>query len=254
MAGTTGRGGTTGTAGTGGSGGSGTDPDIVVWYKFDDASGTTATDSSGNNRNGTLTSLGGGSAAFSTTNKVPPRSLNLTSSSATVGGYVTVPASMQTMGATTAVTISMWVYIRTARQWARVFDFGNSSTTGYMFLTVQQNTSTPNSPRLAITKTTNTAEEQINMTTPALLSTGAWHHLAVTLGAGATYTGTLYIDKVAVGSNTAMTLRPSDLGNTANNWLGRSQFTANDTMFDGFIDDFRIYKRALTAAEISALP
>ena len=165
-----------------------------------------------------------------------------------------VPASMQTMGATTAVTISMWVYIRTARQWARVFDFSNSMSTGYMFLTVQQNTSTPNSPRLAITKTTNTAEEQINMTTPALLSTGTWHHIAVMLGAGTTYTGTLYIDKVAVGSNTAMTLRPSDLGNTANNWLGRSQFTTNDSMFDGFIDDFRIYKRALTAAEITALP
>jgi len=227
----------------------------VLWYKFDDASGTTATDSSGNSRNGTLTNLGGGTApAFSTTNKVPPRSLNLTSSSATVGGYVVAPASMQTMGATTAVTIAMWVNIRTARQWARVFDFGNSMSTGYMFITVQQNMSTPNSPRLAITKTTNAAEEQINMTTPAPLSTNTWHHLAFTLGAGTPYTGTIYIDKVAVGNNPNMTLRPSDLGNTTNNWIGRSQFTANDSMFDGFIDDFRIYKRALTAAEISALP
>jgi hypothetical protein len=161
---------------------------------------------------------------------------------------------MQTMGATTAVTISMWVYIRTGRQWARVFDFGNSMSTGYMFITVQQNMSTPNSPRLAISKTDNSAEQQINMTTPAPLSTGAWHHLAFTLGAGTTYTGTIYIDKVAVGNNPNMTLRPSDLGNTTNNWIGRSQFTANDSMFDGFIDDFRIYKRALTAAEISALP
>ena len=91
------------------------------------------------------------------------------------------------------------------------------------------------------------------MTTPAALSTGAWHHLAVVLGAGATYTGTLYIDKVAVGTNAAMTLRPSNLGNTANNFIGRSAFAA-DPYFDGYIDDFRIYKRALTAAEITALP
>ena len=89
---------------------------------------------------------------------------------------------------------------------------------------------------------------------PGALSTNTWHHLAFTLGAGTPYTGTIYIDKVAVGNNPNMTLRPSDLGNTTNNWIGRSQFTANDSMFDGFIDDFRIYKRALTAAEISALP
>jgi hypothetical protein len=252
--GTSGSGGIAGAGGAGGTGGTGIDPDIVLWYKFDDASGTVATDSSGNNRNGTLTSVGGGSAAFSTTNKVPPRSLNLTSSSPTVGGYVIAPASMQTMGATTAVTISMWVYIRTGRQWARVFDFGNSMSTGYMFITVQQNMSTPNSPRLAISKTDNSAEQQINMTTPAPLSTGAWHHLAFTLGAGTTYTGTIYIDKVAAGSNNTMTLRPSDIGNTVNNWIGRSQFTANDSLFDGYIDDLRIYKRALTAAEITALP
>ena len=49
-----------------------------------------------------------------------------------------------------------------------------------------------------------------------------------------------------------MTLRPSDLGNTANNWIGRSAFTA-DPYFDGLVDDFRVYNRALTAAEITAL-
>ena len=99
----------------------------------------------------------------------------------------------------------------------------------------------------------NGAEETINMTTPALLSVGVWHHLAVTLAAGSPYTGTLYIDKMVAGTNTAMTLRPSTLGNTPNNWIGRSQF-AVDPMFDGLIDDFRIYSRALSATEIAALP
>jgi hypothetical protein len=50
-----------------------------------------------------------------------------------------------------------------------------------------------------------------------------------------------------------MTLHPSNLGNTTNNWIARSQF-AVDPLFDGFIDDFRIYSRALSAAEIAALP
>ena len=50
-----------------------------------------------------------------------------------------------------------------------------------------------------------------------------------------------------------MTLRPSNLASTTNNWIGRSQF-AVDPLFDGLIDDFRIYSRALTATEIAALP
>ena len=49
-----------------------------------------------------------------------------------------------------------------------------------------------------------------------------------------------------------MTLRPSDIGNTANNWIGRSAFSG-DVYFAGLLDDFRIYNRALTAAEITML-
>jgi hypothetical protein len=197
--------------------------------------------------------MGTGTAAFSTTRQVGTGSLNLASASNTVGGFATVSASLNTMGATTAVTIACWVNVRTNRIWQRVFDFGSSSTTTYMFLTTQQAMLAPNSPRFAITTAGNTAEQVIEMTTRATLTTGVWHHLAVVLGAGATYTGILYLDKVAVGSNAAMNLRPSDLGNSVNNWIGRSQFAA-DSLFDGQIDDFRIYKRALTAAEIAALP
>ncbi len=49
-----------------------------------------------------------------------------------------------------------------------------------------------------------------------------------------------------------MTLHLSDVVTTTLNWLGRSPFT-NDPFFNGSLDDFRIYKRALSATEISAL-
>ena len=248
-----GTGGAPGVGGTPGTGGAIVDVDLVAWYRFDETTGTSATDSSGHARTATLGTMGTGTATFSTTRQVGTGSLNLASSSSTVGGFATVPASLDTMGATTAVTIACWVNVRTGRTWQRAFDFGSSSTTTYMFLTTQQAAVTPNSPRFAITTGGNTTEQVIDMTTRAALSTGVWHHLAVVLGAGATYTGTLYIDKVAVGTNPAMSLRPSDLGNSLNNWIGRSQF-AVDVLFDGQIDDFRIYKRALTAAEIAALP
>ena len=243
-----------GGAGVGGAGGA-IDVALVAWYKLDDGSGTTAVDSSGHARNATLSALGGGTAAaFSTTHQVGTGSVNLSSAGTQgVGSLLTVPASLQTMGATTAITIACWVNVRTNRAWERIFDFGNGMATGYMFLTAQQAQATPNSVRFAISQTGNTGEQAINMTTPAVLSTGVWHHVAITLGAGTTYTGTLYIDKAVAGTNNAMTLRPSNLGNTPNNWVGQSQF-AVDPMFDGFIDDFRIYSRALNAAEIAALP
>jgi hypothetical protein len=49
-----------------------------------------------------------------------------------------------------------------------------------------------------------------------------------------------------------MSLHPSDLGSTPNNYFGRSQY-ASDPYLDGSLDEIRIYDRALTTAEISAL-
>ena len=66
------------------------------------------------------------------------------------------------------------------------------------------------------------------------------------------YTGSLYVNGVVVKTNPSMTLHMSDVGATTMNWLGRSPFTADPT-FNGSLDDFRMYKRALTATEIAAL-
>ena len=73
--------------------------------------------------------------------------------------------------------------------------------------------------------------------------------MAVVLGTGG---GTLYVDGAAVATNASLTLRPMNLATTANVWLGRSQMSATP-IFDGDIDDFRIYDRALTATEIAAV-
>jgi len=82
----------------------------------------------------------------------------------------------------------------------------------------------------------------------AALPIGGWHHVAVTLNGS---TGTLYVDGVQVGQNTAMTLKPSSLGSTTLNRIGRSQY--NDPYLMGRIDEFRIYGRALSAAEVASL-
>jgi hypothetical protein len=53
-----------------------------------------------------------------------------------------------------------------------------------------------------------------------------------------------------------MTLHASDVGATSNNYLGRSQFNgaaSGDPLFNGSLDDFRVYKRALSQQEIADL-
>jgi hypothetical protein len=48
-----------------------------------------------------------------------------------------------------------------------------------------------------------------------------------------------------------MTLKPSNMGTTTQNWIGRSQYA--DPYLNGRVDDFRIYNKALTAGEITVL-
>ena len=197
-----------------------------------ESSGTTAVDTSGNGRNGIIV----GGASFAT--GLIGNDLSL----AGVDGHADLPDGL--LGTVRDFTAAVWVRLRTDRNWQRVFDFGNSTTVN-MFLTPRS--STNNTVRFAITTGGNATEQRLNGT--AALPTGVWKHVVVVLGSAG---GTLYVDGVQVATNAGLTLRPADLGTTVNNWVGRSQYAA-DPYFDGEIDDFRLYLRALTAAEVTAL-
>jgi hypothetical protein len=126
--------------------------------------------------------------------------------------------------------------------WQRVFDFG-TGTTVYMFLSPRQ--STGGTMRFAI-RTATVAEQVVD---GPIMSVG-WHHMAVAINSTA-MTMNLYLDGELVGS-AATTLLPKDLGNTTQSWIGRSQYEA-DAYFTGSIDDFRIYNRVLSEAEVRYL-
>jgi hypothetical protein len=156
--------------------------------------------------------------------------------------YVAMPAGI--LAGATACTLATWVRLDAITNWVRIFDLG-SGTTANMFLTAAASSGTA---RFAITSSGSAGEQRINA--PAALPTGTWTHVAVTLGAGA---GVLYVNKAEVARTTGMTLTPAALGSTTQNWIGRSQY-GSDPYLDGAVDDFRVYSRALSAAEIAALP
>lgn len=155
--------------------------------------------------------------------------------------YVELPDGI--VNGRTDFTIAAWVNRATTggQTWARVFDFGTGTNTN-MFLTVNAGGA---GLRFAITTGGGGAEQRI--TAAPQLPTG-WQHVAVTLSGT---TGTLYLNGVPVGTNDNMTLNPSSLGNTTNNWIGRSQYP--DPMLNGTVDEFQIYDRALSEAEVQSL-
>ncbi|NGO42325.1 beta-L-arabinofuranosidase domain-containing protein [Streptomyces ureilyticus] len=155
--------------------------------------------------------------------------------------YVDLPAAV--LGGAAAITLSVWVKPTHNANWQRIFDFGNN-TTRYMYLAARNGSGVP---RFAITTNGPGGEQGLNGT--AALPLNQWSHLAVTISGN---TGTLYVNGARVAQNTSMTLNPAALGTLTNNWLGRSHFFT-DPVFAGAFDEFNVYSRALTAAQITSL-
>ena len=201
---------------------------LVADYRFDEAIGTTSSDLSGNCNTATMVG-----ATFSS---------GVTGNAATMNGkgqYVRLPAGI--VSTLIDFSIAAWVRVNVSQPFDRLFDFG-SGTNQYMYFT-------PSSPGrgFGISINTPNAEQDVYETTA--LPSGRWQHVAITLQGS---TGTLYISGVQVQQVTTLTLTPARLGVTMQNWLGRSQFPA-DPYFNGQIDNFRIYNRALSPAEVDQL-
>jgi len=208
-----------------------TDSNLVGWWKFDEGSGTIALDWSGQNNHGTLV----GNPLW--VDGFDGDALELDGAD----DYVALPIG-SVISSLTSSTFTIWVdFSNAGGAWQRIFDFGTGTGIN-MFLTPRTGTTGP--MRFAITTSGSGGE---NQATAASTLLSGWHHVAVTLSANSQR---VYLDGVVVASNTgAALLTPSDLGKTSNNWLGRSQYTA-DAYFRGSLDDFRIYDYALTQAEI----
>jgi hypothetical protein len=139
-------------------------------------------------------------------------------------------------------TVSLWV------NWAggssgiqRLFDFG-SSDIAYASLFLESNRT-----RFTTTGTTYYGERSIYYY--SAIPTNSWVHVAVTLSGAY---GVLYINGVQVATDDRIEFAPFQMGKTRQNWLGRSQYSA-DPYFNGRLQDFRLYNGALTAQQIAAL-
>ncbi|MDO3695327.1 LamG-like jellyroll fold domain-containing protein [Wenyingzhuangia sp. chi5] len=141
----------------------------------------------------------------------------------------------------TDFTIATWVKLSENTTWNRIFDFGNG-TNKYMFLTSK---SSGNTVRFGIKNNGDEVQINGNLT----MNKDEWYHITITQNG---LEGVLYINGVAVGTNTNMTINPSDLGSTSQNYLGKSQWST-DPYCNHKYDDFRIYNYALNENDVLKL-
>ncbi|HEX9047307.1 MAG TPA: family 43 glycosylhydrolase, partial [Verrucomicrobiae bacterium] len=148
--------------------------------------------------------------------------------------YVALPNPVANASSFTA-----WVKWNGGNAWQRVFDFG-SNTTKYFFLTPMAYNG---KMRFAITTSGSGGEQVIDA--PAALPTNSWCHVGVTLDGTR---GVLYLNANPIATNSNLTLRPWQLLSKSN-YLGKSQWPG-DPYFNGKIDSFRVFSRALSPQEI----
>lgn len=206
---------------------------LISALSFNEGSGTVAGDSSGSG-NGAV--LSGASWAAGRNGSA----LNLSGA-----GYASLPSGLEDNAAD--FSFSAWVFWRGGQSWERIFDFSDGTTLGsasgkYMFLTGKN--SLTSTLRFSIaTAGYGTAE---NLDGTSALPLNQWVHVAFVLEGG---TGRLYRNGTLESSG-LITIDPSALA-AVNNRLGQSGF-AGDPLFDGMLDDVRIYSRALSQAEVQA--
>ena len=207
-----------------------TTAELHTHLTFDEMSGATTADATGNGHTGTLAN----GAMLAPGQRGNAVSLN------GKGSYVSLPGGV--VSDLSDFSIAAWVYLDSCPEWARIFDFGGKPG-AYMYLT-------PSGGGKVLFRVA-TVYDYTSQTIQGAekLPAGQWVHVAVTLSGRV---GTLYVNGIAVGVNTDFRFPPFQLGDTPQNWIGRSQFDG-DPYLSGKVDDFRIYNGALRPEEVVAL-
>lgn len=157
----------------------------------------------------------------------------------------------------TDFTIAAWIRPTQVAPFTKVFDFGDDLTGILFYNTSGRHMSlalaspfyiSPDAgPGPSYVISVNGRKEELHAPDPVPL--GEWSHIAVTQAGSE---ARLYVNGVVVSRNNQMTLTPSHLGPTKNNWIGASQF-AFDPPFHGGIGDFRILNHALDETALANL-
>ena len=221
--------------------------DLIAHWKFDETSGVTASDSSGNNYHATLFNAGDGSSSWASGQVDGAIQLD------GIDDYLAIQDLFYNqVGQIPQVTVSAWIKTTKSAE-GIVMSFDRSE---YWRLSVG---GPNNNGKIMFATATSSAADLYGDT---VVSDGTWHMITASYSNG---TGAVdfYVDGVADGSGTAHSGAALGSGMTRYGILGaNNEDSSYNTMesgsrysmlFQGLIDDARIYHRALSASEVYVL-
>ena len=219
------------------------DPNLVIWLKFDEASGTLACDSSGNGHNGDL--YDGPTWKYSSGQMYGAISTD------EVNDYIKVPDFDYTTN--DEFSVSFW--------------FNNDDVTGnaYQYLISHGEIHTNNSLNVCLCETgtgktgrvmtvAKLSDGTLLESTPAAnYADGDWHMYVITVSQ--TVGAHIYIDTVEVKSDSnfkGASFNPTtDIYISAREDLDGNRFYGNSDPNEGLLDDYRFYSTALSATDVN---
>ena len=223
------------------------DTTLKGYWKFDENTGTTATDSSGNGNTGTLNS----GASWTSGQSGAAVSLD------GVSGYVKIKDGK--ISTSTTGTISAWVKVNSLVNARKIVSYGGAaaaSVEGLFALEIRQDGSHYYFSVIDVPSDGSPNANSVHGNTA--LQSGVWYHVAVTSD-GSSWK--LYVNGVAETLTTQLGSGNTGkwFGNTSaaapdRTYIGGAWFNGTDTGFlNGVIDEVRIYDGALSASEIANL-
>ena len=161
------------------------------------------------------------------------------SSSNSQAQYLSLPS----ISVPSATTICAWYYPKLSGQYNRIFDFalGAGPNSDLMAFVVAGTSNLECDAYLSTTK------NPVTVTNAWTLN--SWQHLCFVVSGA---TSTVYYNGATSGSVTGTITYPGYTYPTDSAWIGKSHWAADD-LYTGYFDEFRVYNRALTAAEITAI-
>ena len=218
------------------------EPNLVGWWKFDEGSGATASDSSGNGNDGILN----GDTSW-TAGKVGSYALDFDGDV----DYVEI-ADDDSLTPSSQITLAFWIYNR-GGQHAGIWkyascaaDEGSPGNSRAYYTCISENT---DKAQLGIFSSVDNFDAIDSVSTVPL---NQWHHVAATFNQGE---AVVYIDGQLDNSDT---LSVSSIMNDAQPLIigGSWEYCGEDSFqsaLNGLADDVRIYDRALSPEEIEQL-
>ena len=225
---------------------------LVAHWKIDEGTGTLVADSSGNNRNGTVSAMG---ATWTAADLPPvPGGTSAAMDMDGANGQIDIVGYKGVTG-TQDRSITAWIRTRltTPAQNKGIVSWGQNVATNKWTFRIQNSNGTPGTIRIECN-----GGYFVGNT---VVTDGEWHHVAVTWANDGTPDVTdarLYVDGVLDAELGSITVPPSASQSQAVNTTATADMRIGDNFqgthnWDGWIDDVRIYDEAIDAATVAAL-